>query len=192
MLGAEKESSENKQINLLWRSFIKGKQWAFTKIYEDTYADMYRYGLKHIQNPELIKDLIHDVFFKLWQNKNNLSNSSNINIKAYLLKSLRGTILNHLRDEKKNVLNNSLDFDLISSIEDTHTAIDSEKIDTKKLKEEIQKLSTKQKEAIYLHYIFRLTYKEVAEVMNINIQSVRNVVFEGLQKLRNISGDFVK
>ncbi len=186
----ERISSEKKQVTLLWKAFLKGKQWAFSKIYEDTYTDLYRYGLKHIQKPEQIKDLIHDVFFKLWQNRNNLSSSSNVNIKAYLLKSLRGTIINYVRDQKKNVLNNSLEFDLIASTEDVVETNDNATISSRELKEAVKKLSVKQREAIYLHYIFRLSYKEVSEIMNINIQSVRNLVYEGLQKLREIPFGF--
>jgi DNA-directed RNA polymerase specialized sigma24 family protein len=45
-------------------------------------------------------------------------------------------------------------------------------------------LSRRQKEAIYLKFVSDLSYEELSKVMNLNYQSARNLVFRGLEKLR--------
>lgn len=45
-------------------------------------------------------------------------------------------------------------------------------------------LSPRQKEAIYLKFVSNLSYEEISKVMQMNYQSARNLVFRGLEKLR--------
>lgn len=45
-------------------------------------------------------------------------------------------------------------------------------------------LSPRQKEAIYLKFVSDLSYVDLSKVMKLNYQSARNLVFRGLEKLR--------
>ena len=48
----------------------------------------------------------------------------------------------------------------------------------------LNKLSAKQREAIYLKYYQNMTNEQIAEVMKINNQSVRNLISQSLGSLR--------
>ena len=185
------DSISNTNQDLIWKAFKKGKKWAFEKIYKLTYNDLYRFGIKFIQNPELIEDIIHDLYFKLWQRKETISTPSNI--KAYLLSSVRATIINHLKQQNRNTEDSNPDsFNLESSVEELYIFNESLEENIRILNNELNNLTAKQKEAIYLHYILELNYKEVSGIMGIKLQSVRNLVHEGITKLKLARDKFLR
>ena len=53
-----------------------------------------------------------------------------------------------------------------------------------KLKVAFEHLSKRQKEAVYLKYYSGLDYEDIGEVMDINYQSTRNLIFNALKSLR--------
>ncbi len=181
------------KIELIWKAFAKGKKWAFSEIYNQSYDDLYRFGVKFIKDDEQVKDIIHDLYYKLWQNRENLSTPRNL--RSYLISSLRSTIINHLKKDKKGIV--IFDppeeaFSLESSIESDIISDESRIINNKALYEGLNTLSSKQKEAIYLHYIQEMDYKEIATIMEISLPYTRNLVHQGIKKLKESRNKFVR
>ncbi len=50
------------------------------------------------------------------------------------------------------------------------------------------RLSNRQKEIIYLKYYQNLSYEEVSEIMNINYQAARNLLYQAIKSLKSILG----
>ncbi len=183
----EKFSASNHE--LIWKAFRKGKKWAFEKIYRLTYNDLYLFGLKFIKNPQLVEDIIQELYCKLWQKKKVISKP--VNIKAYLLRCVRTSFINHQKRECRNTNLDELEtFNLETSVEDIYIFNENQNTNVKILNEELNKLTPKQKEAIYLHYILEMNYNEVAEIMGIKNQSVRNFVHEGIVQLKSARDKF--
>lgn len=184
-MGLKNDNKKKSHQDFLWKSFMKGKKWALSKIYSDNYNDLYHYGIKIISNNDEINDLIQDLFYKLWKNRQNLKQPDNV--KAYLLRGLRTVILDYIKVYKKKYPITELTEEITFLLGVDHPGEKDEAMDetTRKLYNELEKLPSRQKEAIYLHYIKECHYKEVAEIMNINLQSVRNLVHEGLTKLKS-------
>ncbi len=44
-------------------------------------------------------------------------------------------------------------------------------------------LSNRQKEAVFLKYYNQMSYEDICDIMNINYQSVRNLISTALKKL---------
>jgi RNA polymerase sigma factor (sigma-70 family) len=153
-------------------------------MYAEFYNDLYHYGIKIIGNSDEVKDRIQDLFYKLWKNKGNLKQPENI--RAYLLRGLRTIILDYIKVYKNRYKTSEISEDILFSLktEPQYNPDESANELTGKLYYELEQLPARQKEAIYLHYIKETKYKEVAEIMNINIQSARNLVHEGLCKLK--------
>ena len=183
-MGLQNENKKKSHHDFLWKSFIKGKKWALSKIYSENYNDLYHYGIKIISNDDEIRDLIQDLFYKLWKNRQNLKQPDNV--KAYLLRGLRTVLLDYIKVYKKKYPTTELTEEITFLLKMEHPGEMDEATDetTRKLYTEIEKLPSRQKEAIYLHYIKEYNYKQVAEIMNVNLQSVRNLVYEGLTKLK--------
>jgi RNA polymerase sigma factor (sigma-70 family) len=48
----------------------------------------------------------------------------------------------------------------------------------------LAELTPRQKEAIYLRYMNRMSYEEICQIMDMNYQSARNLIFRAVEKMR--------
>lgn len=150
------------------------------------FDSLYNYGLRITKDGELVKDCIQELFFRMW--KNNIDFTSVSNQKPYLLKGLRRQILNVLElkynqmDRVKVEETLSIEF----SVEDCYIHNQYEEELRIKILNALNNLSKKQREAIYLRYFENLGYEEIAEIMNINLQSAKNNVQRGLDSLKEM------
>ncbi|MBC9932864.1 RNA polymerase sigma factor [Chitinophaga qingshengii] len=71
-----------------------GDQAAFTAIYMQYHGGIYTYLLKFTKNPLLTEDLVHDVFLKIWEIREQLDIQSSF--AAYLYRLARNTALTQL------------------------------------------------------------------------------------------------
>ena len=53
-----------------------------------------------------------------------------------------------------------------------------------KLQQSLEFLSSRQREAIYLKYYEEMSYEQICDIMDINYQSVRNLISKGIIELR--------
>jgi hypothetical protein len=61
-----------------WNEFRKGNQIVLGDIFLMYYDDLFRYSKRWLGDEEQIKDLIQDLFFKLWIKRKNLGETNNI------------------------------------------------------------------------------------------------------------------
>ena len=173
------------QINsdtLLWNDFIKGNEDAFRFIYNNHVRSLFKYGCNFTQDESLVKDCIHDVFIDLSKYRSSLRATNNI--KLYLYKSLKRKIIRSL---SKGSIFGTLDPEMLPfhySVEDELIDNEFEQQRYQQLDKAMLTLSPRQKEAIYLKFVSELSYEELSKVMKLNYQSARNLVFKGLEKLR--------
>ena len=71
----------------LWELCLKGDMRAFRELYCRFYALLRNYGIKLLPDKSLVEDCVQDIFIKLIQNHETLSPT--VNVKGYLLKTLR-------------------------------------------------------------------------------------------------------
>lgn len=175
--------NHNKSEDRLWMSFRNGDDGSFELIYTK-YADvLFRYGIQFTSNDSLVKDAIHDVYVKLYNDRQRLK--SEVNIKFYLFSCLK----NHLY----NLLKRELFFEDIDIEENEYLDPDSEEqvitaLSQNELKQRVRKvlslLTDRQREIIYYRYIEELSIEEIAILMNMNYQSVQNTIQRSLKRIR--------
>lgn len=169
---------------LLWNDFIKGNEDAYRVIYNNHVRPLFKYGCNFTHDEALIKDCIHDVFVDLSKYRSGLGKTDNI--KLYLFKSLKRQIIRSL--DRGGIFGTidpeKLAFHYSVSYEDEIVDNESEQLKYQQLDEALSTLSPRQKEAIYLKFVSDLSYEELSNVMQLNYQSARNLVFRGLEKLR--------
>jgi len=169
---------------LLWNDFVKGNQDAFRVIYTSHVQSLFRFGCHFTTDEALVKDCLHDVFTELTKYRSGLGGTNNI--KLYLFKSLKRQIIKSLN--KKQIFGTldkeKLPFYYAISAEDELIELESEQERYRLLANAMEKLSPRQREAIYLKFVSDLSYEELSQVMHLNYQSARNLVFRGLEKLR--------
>ncbi|GAB3960974.1 RNA polymerase sigma factor [Spirosoma harenae] len=172
---------------VLWQSYREGDKQALGQLAERYYRRLKHYGLKFLVNEFEVDDCIQELFLRLWQNR--LQINSTISVKHYLFKALRHHIVQHVRQQKQTAVDD-LDWDssvlLDETINPETLLIQKESLSTlmNTIKAQLEALPPREREAIYLRYYENLSVPEIAEVMNVNRQSVSNFLQKALHKLR--------
>lgn len=173
----------------LWQSFKMGSSDAFQKIYGDHFASLFEYGVRLSQDKEFVRDAIHDLFVKLWNNKSNLGEVKNI--RSYLIVSLRGSLFNKLGRENKVIsseINDDNPFEMVFSVENEMIRKESDKIKTQSVIDGLNKLSSRQKEVLYLRFYLELSYEEVSDIMGISVKATYKLNARALAALKDVLG----
>jgi RNA polymerase sigma factor (sigma-70 family) len=165
----------------LWNSFRQGDMASYAVIYRKYFFILYGYGRKICQNEELVKDCVQDLFLKIWNNRETLSDTTSV--KYYLFTSLRNKLLDHLRSNQhqyEKVLS-AFETSILDQIPVADVGEDARK---DKVLGAINKLSAYQQKILRLKFSDERTNKEIADELGITIQSVYNSVFKTLRVIR--------
>ena len=169
----------------LWQRLKSGDELAFSALFERYYRSLINYGNSLSAYPEQVQDCVQDVFVNVWLYRNNLSD--NVVAKAYLLSSVRKRIARlHERDTifRQTAPLEAVQFSLDFSIEDQLIADEETSAQVSQLNRLINALPPRQKEALYLRYHQGLTIEQIGEMLDINHQSVSNLLHRCIQHLR--------
>lgn len=174
----------------LWELFKTGNSSAYAKIYETFAHDLYSYGLHFTSNKDIVEDAIHDLFVSLFQNRTRLPKVESV--KAYLFTSLRNELFREFKKDKLVFQFDAVELEssLITYEESVEDNLINEEIDLNKksfLEQLEQCLSPREKEAIYHRYTHQLSINSIAELMGINSQSAKNLIYTSIQKMRKES-----
>lgn len=156
----------------IWQAFKGGDMDSFHAIYRQHFDGLYEYGMRLINNRDLVKDAIHDLFVKLWNNKSNLGDVSAV--RSYLLVALRSTIYNKLEKNNRVRLYDEIEqmpFEMEFSVESDFIIKEAGKLQTQKLIEALNQLTPRQKEVIYLRYFQEMSYDEIASALQITVKA---------------------
>lgn len=158
-----------------------GDESGLRQMFDTYYSPLCIFALKYIDSFDLAEDLVQEVFIQFWEKKriNELQGS----LKSYLFSAIRNNALNHIRQNKKFRIEELDDeFDIL--MEDTS---DKEDLDLKKqmLYKELDALSP-QSRLVFEAIIFNdKRYKEVAEELDISLNTVKTHFSRALKQLRS-------
>lgn len=173
---------EDKQ---LWQQLKDGREDALERIYREHVDALLRYGYQFSTDVNLIEDCVHDLFVNLWRNREGLG--ENDSIRPYLLVALRRRIIRQTQRGQKTQHTpdaESMDFAAVPSIDEAIIGQEVSEEKAAQIKSAMEQLSKRQREALYLKYYEGMSYEEICEALDINYQSVRNLVFAGIKALR--------
>lgn len=178
--------NDQKRIIDLWVQFWGGNEMAFSQLYCLCFDDLLAYGRRVGGDNEMVEDLIQDLFLKLYQKKIILED--NTKLRSFLFRALKNLIYNQLLRNAK--LQSLPDYDFAFDLDYT---IDEQLfwMHDQGLSDEVHHilkgLTGRQKEIIYLRFIHEMSFEEISEIMKINIQSARNLLFRSMEKIRKES-----
>ncbi len=170
----------------VWDQFRSGDQAAFSTLYQHFVQPLYAYSLGVTNDKELIKDCLHDLFVELWRNHATLGATTSV--KFYLMASIKRKIIRHMETNLKHMnhhMNYTKDFveDEVSQ-ESLLIRYEEELFVNKKLKECMNLLSKRQREAISLRFFHNMDTDQISSSMRINPQSVYNLIFGALRVMK--------
>lgn len=173
----------------LWVLFRSGDKSAFEKIIKAHYQLLFNYGTRFWKDEELVKDSLQELFSTLWENRSGISNT--LSVRNYLLKSLRRNLYRSVIKARQTVPINDLHFNagfnIVLPVE--KNVILQERLTelTYKVRQVLVKMTSRQQEIIYLRFYMDATLDEISEIMDLNQQSVYNLLHESLKRFKSLA-----
>lgn len=173
-----------KHITSLVHRLAQNDIEAFNEVYMLNYNRLLRYGVLIHRDPDVVADVIQDLFVWIWQNPRQLEKINNFQV--YLFKSLKRNLMRYPSKQVPFVR----DFQHLGtlkrdpSVEDLIIKEETDGHSHRWLVQQLDKLPSKQKEVIYLRYYEGHTYDEIAKILSTNNQVVRNYASRALNHIR--------
>jgi RNA polymerase sigma factor (sigma-70 family) len=165
----------------LWTLVKSGDKEAFSLLYERNIKELYNYCAKLTQDHSLIKDILQELFIEIWNKQQTLSEVNHV--KVYLMSCARYKLL---KAKDLNLKKNTLYIeDILKEIEMPDADDDDTTAQRRdQLANELNNLPERQKEVLHLKYFQNLDNDQISSIININYQSVSNLIHRALSNLK--------
>lgn len=173
--------------------YVKGNNEAFDVLLHRHESKVYTYIYYTVKNKELAEDLFQDVFIRVLTRLRAGTYTGSGKFGAWVLTVARNLILDHFRLSKdgNNVSQDSEDNDLVNSMAFADTSnVETDMIDRQtldELKSLIALLPKNQREAIILRYYQELSFKEIADITGVSINTALGRIRYAISNLRRLA-----
>lgn len=158
---------------------------SFELLFRQLYTPLCRTVNKVVGDKQATEDIVQDAFFVLWEKRNEVT----ISVKAYLYRSAINKAFNYLERNKRWV-RKELEGDWYDFVPAANT-IEQEmayKETEKTIHEALDMLPPACKTAFVMSRMEEMSYKEIAEVLNISVKTVENQIGKALKLMRERVG----
>ncbi len=130
----------------------------------------------------LAEDVVQNVFLKLYENLDRIRNKESVNF--WLITTARNEMYSHFRSAKRKAVDKSEDIDYMEVESPVNLEYEFDMRELKKLiLKELDTLPDEQKEVFVLKEYTGMNYKEIAEVLSIDMELVKSRLYKTRQKL---------
>lgn len=170
------------QIRIWVEKIMESDREAFDSLFRFLYPRLVRFAFKFVKNKAVAGDIVQDAFVILWENRRNLDPRKSV--KPYLYRIVRNRSLNYIRDHSFETVGlESLNADRLKMRDNPENNQEPEPL-MKMLKEWIEDLPKRQREAFELSRFEGLDHDEIAGVMEVSSNTVNNHIVAALNHLR--------
>jgi RNA polymerase sigma factor (sigma-70 family) len=176
------------ESKIKWEQFLSGNREAYSWIYKTYVQQLYQYGLRFTTDSELVKDTIQEVFTHIYKNSKRLITPENV--KLYLMASLKNSLIRALQKESAYKYKDlsAVGFSMEPTVEEEFILNEQYAAQQEQISKIFALLSSRQQEVIYYRFIQELDLNEIALLMDMNYQSVQNLIQRSLKKIRDTFG----
>lgn len=159
----------------------KGNKQAFERLFKEYYFELSRFAWRYVESKAVAEELVQDVFADIWEERTEWQPS---NTKAYLFSVVRNCAVDYIRKQQVRQKYNSK---LVDEKKPATINMENKK-ETKQIrtaiKAEVEALPARSKMTFKLHRYDGLTYREIAEVMDVSVKTVESQMTRTLKRLR--------
>ena len=152
----------------------------FEEAFREYFTSLFGYAMSFVKDEDAAKDIVHDVFFSLWNKRKNIDFSHSL--QPYLISLTRNRSLNYLKYLKIRNRHKTEEIktgEIYASLPDHEQ---EELID--RIMHRIADLPERCRDVMWLYLVECKKYKEIAEQLNISVYTVKDHISHGLQVLR--------
>jgi RNA polymerase sigma-70 factor (ECF subfamily) len=160
------------------RKVIQGDQVAFAELYNHYKTPAIKFCVSLVKDEEEAENMVHDVFIKIWEKRNQINPDLNFN--SYLFTCLRNLAFDYFKKAEKSQW---IKQQYMERMEDMHDN-EAEEAKITLLRAGIDALSEKRKQILKLNVEEGKSYQEIAELMRISKNTVKNQLVKAKQFLR--------
>ena len=152
-------------------------------IYDNHFDNLRRYLYYRSGDQDLSADIAQDVFMKIWKKKIDITKG---NIKSLLFKMGTDEFISYFRRSKiERDYVNTQDFKLVHENNDQNDFAEKKQ----KFEKALMNLTDKQRVALLMNKMEGLTYKEIAESLNLSQKAIEKRISQALSALKNNLND---
>lgn len=178
-------AGENDLLLQLWQRSQDDDSVAFRNLADRLYRTLFNYALNFTRDRDFIKDTIQELLIAIWVKRRRIRIEF---VSLYFLKSLRNQLIQEFRRPGNSRVFFDVDnFNHLSDYNTVERSLVEEEIYADhlyKVRSAIDELPKRQREAVFLKYYEGFENEKIAEIMQINRQSVANLLFRALTTLK--------
>jgi RNA polymerase sigma-70 factor (ECF subfamily) len=164
------------------RRIRNGDAGQFESLFRSSYVSLVRYARTMIKDHDTAEEIVQDLFFRLWQDKENLKIESSLN--GYLFRSVHNRCL-HFIEHNRVIARHAEE---ISYNQSENQESPSDILNYKELQEKIARIIEKLPERcgkIFTMSRFEgLKYNEIAEKLSVSVKTVEANMGKALKEFR--------
>jgi len=177
--------------NELVQRFISGDQNALEILIHRHKNRIFSYILLIVKKQELAEDIFQETFIKVIRSLKKGRYTDNGKFISWVLRISHNLIIDHFRKEKlKNTISNdSFEGDLFNSQKFAEDTIEDQMVYSQilsEVKDLIQELPEDQQQVIYMRHYLDLSFKEIADITDVSINTALGRMRYALINLRKL------
>jgi RNA polymerase sigma-70 factor (ECF subfamily) len=164
------------------RRIRQGDKQEFEKLFRSSYVSLVRYAKTILKDHDTAEEIVQDLFFRLWQDRGNLTIESSLN--GYLFRSVHNRSLHYIEHQK--VVDRHAG-EIAASADQTAEPV-TEAIYYSELQSKVAKVLERLPERCSV--IFRMSrfeglkYNEIAEKLSVSLKTVEANMGKALKEFR--------
>ncbi len=176
----KRATSSSKDLSDVSRRLVKSDRDAFKELFESLHVTLIRFCWRYTEDEDVSRDIVQDAFVTLWEKRKTLDPEKSL--LAFMYTIVRNKALNLLRDSHYS---DTLDADetLTETAPEPDEQVNLGMLEDN-VKQWIDSLPPRRRQAFKLSRFEGLTHAEIAEVMNLNPRTVNTHVLLALKDLR--------
>jgi RNA polymerase sigma factor (sigma-70 family) len=175
----------------LIQRFIKGEQSCFEQLIRRHKNKVYAYISLYIRDQALVEDIFQDTFFKVIQSVKSGKYYDNGKFLSWVMRIAHNLIIDHFRRLKQmnTMSNDDYESDLFNSKKLADANVE-DNIIRKQIKKDVRRLINQlpeeQREVVILRHYAGLSFKEIADVTDVSINTALGRMRYALINMRKI------
>ena len=141
-----------------------------------------RFATLFLKDEDVAKDVVQDVFLKLWQKRDELEKIENI--EAFTMRMTKNRCLDVIRANKTIPISAETDRKMKEETVDIHNQVEYTE-SANQIKKLINQLPDLQRTVMYLRDIEQLSYDEIAETTELQLNAIRVNLSRARKKVRD-------